>query len=209
MICRYDGPEAEMTRRKKTSLTLLEEIRACRVCADGLPHEPRPVLSFGSRARVALIGQAPGAVVHKSGVPWDDASGETLREWMGIDRERFYDPDTIAIVPMGFCFPGHGKSGDLPPRPECAPLWHERILAGLEIELTLLLGQYAQARYLGDRRAKTLTETVRQWRKYGTSVLPLPHPSPRNRPWMAKNPWFRDELIPVLRRRLKRVGARG
>lgn len=194
---------------RRASLALLNEIKACRVCADKLPHEPRPVLSFGPRARVALIGQAPGASVHKSGVPWDDPSGETLRDWMAIDRDRFYDPDVIAIVPMGFCFPGHGKSGDLPPRIECAPLWHERIFEQLDVDLTLLVGQYAQAQYLGDRRARTLTETVKNWRDFGSSVLPLPHPSPRNRPWLAKNPWFMKEVVPVLRRRLGRVGARG
>jgi len=187
---------------------LIEEIRACRACEDVLPHEPRPVVSFGSGARVALIGQAPGAVVHASGVPWDDASGRTLREWMGIDRERFYDADAIAIVPMGFCFPGHGKSGDLPPRPECEPLWHARIFAHLDVDLTLLVGRFAQARYLGERRGRTLTETVRQWRIYGRHVLPLPHPSPRNRPWLAKNPWFAREVIPVLRRRLGRLDLR-
>jgi uracil-DNA glycosylase len=190
------------------ALRLLEEIRACKVCAAVLPNEPRPILSFGPDAAVVIIGQAPGARVHASGIPWADASGDTLREWMGIDRERFYDPNLVAIVPMGFCYPGAGKSGDLPPRPECAPLWHDRILEQLDVKLTLLIGQYAQARYLGDRRGATLTETVRQWRKYGTSTLALPHPSPRNRPWLARNPWFHEEIIPVLRRRLGRIGVR-
>lgn len=194
-----------MARRR---LPLIEEIRACRVCADSLPHEPRPVLAFARGARVAVIGQAPGAVVHRTGVPWDDASGATLRDWMAIERGHFYDPERVAIVPMGFCFPGRGRSGDAPPRPECAPLWHDRILAELDVELTLLIGRYAQARYLGDRRRGTLTETVRAWRSYGTGVLPLPHPSPRNRPWLARNPWFEREVVPVLRRRLTRAGVR-
>ncbi len=190
------------------ALKLLEEARACRACAPQLPHEPRPVLSFAAGARVALIGQAPGAKVHASGIPWHDASGETLRDWMGITSERFYDPSVIAIVPMGFCYPGKARCGDAPPRPECAPLWHERILEVLDVELTLLVGSYAQARYLGDTRKKTLTDTVRAWRDYGPQVLPLPHPSPRNRPWLAKNPWFEREVVPVLRRRLGRLGAR-
>lgn len=193
---------------ERSALPLLREIRGCRVCADALPHEPRPVLSFGPNARLVIIGQAPGSRVHASGVPWDDASGDTLRQWMGVERETFYDPDVVAIVPMGFCYPGSGRSGDLPPRPECAPTWHPRILEQLDVGLTLLLGQYAHARYLGDRRARNLTETVRQWRTYGTDVLPLPHPSPRNNRWHAKNPWFSREVVPVLRRRLTRLGVR-
>lgn len=192
----------------RATLPLLDEIRGCRLCADALPHEPRPVLSFGPRARVVIIGQAPGSRVHASGVPWDDPSGDTLRQWMGIDRDTFYDPNLVAIVPMGFCYPGAGRSGDLPPRPECAPTWHPRILEQLDVRLTLLLGQYAQARYLGDRRGRSLTETVRQWRTYGTNTLPLPHPSPRNNRWHAKNPWFSGEVLPVLRRRLTRAGLR-
>lgn len=177
------------------------------MCSAALPHGPRPVVSFGKGARVAIIGQAPGSRVHASGVPWDDPSGETLREWMGVDGETFYDPELVAIVPMGFCYPGTGKSGDLPPRPECAPLWHERILEHLDVQLTLL-GRYAQGRYLGERQGKNLTETVKQWRSYETSMLPLPHPSPRNRRWLARNPWFAKEVLPVLRRRLRRAGVR-
>lgn len=193
---------------RESALKLLQEIRGCRVCAESLPHGPRPVVSFARSARVAIIGQAPGSRVHASGIPWDDPSGETLRAWMAIDRETFYDPRAVAIVPMGFCYPGTGTSGDLPPRPECAPLWHERIFALLDVKLTLVIGQYAQARYLGDRRQKNLTETVRNWRGYGTGILPLPHPSPRNRRWLARNPWFEKEVIPVLRRRLTRARVR-
>ncbi|PRP95522.1 Uracil DNA glycosylase superfamily protein [Enhygromyxa salina] len=190
------------------ALRLLEEIRACTACAAALPHDPRPVVSFGTTARVAIIGQAPGARVHASGVPWADPSGDTLRAWMDIDHATFYDPNIVAIVPMGFCYPGAGKSGDLPPRPECAPLWHEQIFNHLDVQLTLLIGRYAQARYLGQRQGKNLTETVRQWRRYGTSILPLPHPSPRNRRWFARNLWFADEVLPVLKRRLRRLAVR-
>lgn len=195
-----------MTRVQRAN-ALLAEARACTVCAPSLPHEPRPVLAFAPSAKVAVIGQAPGAVVHASGVPWDDRSGEKLREWMAIERETFYDPKKLAIIPMGFCFPGKGRSGDLPPRPECEPLWHPKILELLDIRLTLLIGQYAQARYLGELRKKTLTETVRSWRDYDKTMLPLPHPSPRNRPWLARNPWFDKEVVPVLRRRLRAVGV--
>lgn len=193
---------------RSASLKLLDEIRGCRVCATELPHDPRPVLSFGRKASVVIIGQAPGSRVHASGVPWDDPSGDTLRTWMDVSHPTFYDPERVAIVPMGFCYPGAGKSGDLPPRPECAPQWHAAILRHLDVGLTLLIGQYAQAYYLGDRRGKNLTETVRGWRSYGTGVLPLPHPSPRNRRWLAKNPWFDRDVVPVLRRRLRRLGLR-
>lgn len=195
-----------MTR--SPSLRLLDEIRSCRLCAEHLPHPPRPVVSFSAEAAVVIIGQAPGAAVHASGIPWDDPSGDTLRHWMGLDRERFYDPAAIAIVPMGFCYPGRGRSGDRPPRPECAPQWHERVLGLLEPRLTLLVGRFAQACYLAQECGPTLTQTVQQWRRYGPAVLPLPHPSPRNRPWMAKNPWFQAEVVPVLRRRLRRLGVR-
>ncbi len=187
--------------RRKT-LALLKEIRGCTVCAASLPLGPRPVVSFEAGARVLIVGQAPGTAVHESGVPWDDPSGDTLRGWMKVSREAFYDPSTFAIVPMGFCYPGRGRSGDLPPRTECAPLWHPRILEQLDVELTLLIGTYAQKAYLGETRKRTLTDTVRAWREYDRNILPLPHPSPRNRPWLAKNPWFDKEVLPVLRRRL-------
>ncbi len=195
---------------RSAALRLLQEIRGCTTCAAVLPHGPRPIVSFSPRAAVVVIGQAPGSRVHASGVPWDDPSGDTLRAWMGIDHETFYDADKVALVPMGFCYPGKGTSGDLPPRPECAPQWHPRVFEHLEVRLTLLIGQYAQARYLGERLGKNLTETVRNWRAYGAATLPLPHPSPRNRRWLANNPWFETEVLPVLRRRLTRAGvARG
>lgn len=182
---------------------LVSEIRACTVCAESLPLGPRPVVSVHPEARLLIIGQAPGRRVHGSGVPWDDPSGVRLRQWMGIDGATFYDPRRVAIVPMGFCYPGTGKSGDLPPRPECAELWHQRILDRLgNVQLTLLLSQYAQAHYLGTRRKKTLTETVRAWRDYGPEFMPLPHPSPRNNRWLKKNPWFEVDVLPELRSRV-------
>lgn len=186
---------------------LLDEIRACRVCESELPDGPRPIVSAAPAARILLIGQAPGRRVHASGVPWDDPSGDRLREWLRVDRETFYDPARLALVPMGFCFPGSGASGDLPPRPECAPLWHGRLLAGLpEIRLTLLVGRHAQSSYLpAEERSRSLTDAVRAWRDRDSSVLALPHPSPRNNRWLVRNPWFESELLPVLRRRVGRA----
>jgi len=180
---------------------LLDEISRCRRCAAHLPHEPRPVVQAGRRARLLIVGQAPGRKVHESGIPWDDASGNRLRGWIGLTPAEFYDPHKVAIVPMGFCYPGKAKSGDAPPRPECAPLWHGRLAALLpDIRLTLLIGHYAQARYLGAARKATLGDTVRAWRDYlPRGLLPLPHPSPRNQPWLASNPWFEAEMLPVLR----------
>jgi uracil-DNA glycosylase len=196
---------------------LLADIRSCRVCRDEgggkpLPHEPRPVLRASKDARICICGQAPGTRVHKSGVPFTDPSGDRLREWMGVDSETFYDETRVAIVPMGFCFPGlDDKGGDLPPRRECAPLWRERVFAHLpNIELILLVGQYAQAWHLGKARARTLTETVRDWRTYkdgnlGRRCVPLPHPSWRNNAWLKKNPWFEAEVLPFLRKEVKRL----
>ena len=159
---------------------------------------------MGAKARILVIGQAPGTRVHESGVPWDDASGERLREWTGIDSTTFYDPEWIALMPMGFCYPGKGKSGDLPPRPECAPLWHDRILAKLPArKLTLLIGSYAQVRYLPDRRGKTLTETVKDYRAFAPTLFPLPHPSWRSTLWMRQNPWFERKVLGDLRRAVK------
>ena len=178
---------------------VVAEARACTICADSLPHGPRPVLQVASGARIVLIGQAPGRRVHESGIPWDDPSGERLRAWLDVDAATFYDPARIALIPMGFCFPGTGRSGDLPPRPECAPTWHPRLLEQLpEDRLTVLLGAYAQARYL-PARSGTLTETVRRWREHLPTVV-LPHPSPRNQRWLRTNPWFEDEVVPELRR---------
>jgi uracil-DNA glycosylase len=192
------------------SLTrLLAEIRACRICEAHLPLGPRPVLQASATSRLLIVSQAPGRKVHASGVPFDDVSGERLREWLGIDRGTFYDARRVAIVPMGFCFPGSGGGGDLPPRPECAPTWHPRLLPRLkQVQLTLAIGQYAQTGLLSASRAATLTDTVRAWRTHlARGVLPLPHPSPRNRPWVMHNLWFEQELLPVLRERVAALFA--
>lgn len=191
-----------------TSLpALLREVRACRVCESSLEAGPRPIVQVGEGAGVVIIGQAPGRRVHESGVPWDDPSGVRLREWLGLTAEQFYDPEQVALVPMGFCYPGSGTSGDLPPRPECAPLWHERLLAELpDDRLQVIIGQYAQARYLADRGA-TLTETVRRWSDYLPETVVMPHPSPRNVRWLGANPWFEAEAVPAIRARVKEVLA--
>jgi uracil-DNA glycosylase len=188
--------------RPETLEELLARVRACAACR-GLPLGPRPVIQAGRGARVALIGHAPGRLVHASGVPWDDASGERLRAWLGLPRERFYDPERVALVGMGFCYPGTGKTGDLPPRPECAPLWHDEVFSHLRPGIRkVLIGRYAQERYLGARRKPTLTATVRAWREYAP-LLVLPHPSGRNNGWLAKNPWFERETLPAMRRLLR------
>ncbi len=180
----------------------LAEVRNCTLCEAQLPLGPRPVLIANPRARLLIIGQAPGTRVHKTGIPWNDPSGDRLRQWLGLSREQFYDERRVAIVPMGLCYPGRGKSGDLPPRPECAPQWHPRIFSALpNIQLTLLIGQYAQRYYL-DRRHKNLTERVKAWREYGPERIPLVHPSPRNRHWLQTNPWFELELVPHLQQRV-------
>ena len=182
---------------------LLERARACTQCGDALPSGARPLLQAGSAASVIVIGQAPGRRAHDSGVPWDDASGERLRDWLGVSDEQFYDPDTIALMPMGFCYPGTGKSGDLPPRPECAPLWHQAMLSRLpNIKLTVLIGQYAINHYT-ERRYRTLTEAVRDFKSLLPRSIALPHPSPRNNRWLAKHPWFNDEVLPRLRKRVR------
>ena len=183
-----------------TLFRLLDDIRACTHCAKDLPCAPRPVLQTHSSARLRIIGQAPGRKVHETGIPWDDKSGDRLREWLGIAPELFYDAQKIAIIPMGFCYPGKAKSGDKPPRPECAPRWHAQLNAHLsDIKLTLLIGQYAQTHYLGNLRKTTLTDTVKAWAEYvPLGYLPLAHPSGRNQIWLKKNPWFEKELVPEL-----------
>ncbi len=180
---------------------LLKEIRACQICRTQLPHAPRPVLQASANSRILIIGQAPGSAVHESGIPWQDASGNTLRNWLGVDKGQFYDPGLFALVPMGFCYPGKGKTGDLPPRHECAPAWHARLLTLMpSVQLTLLIGKYAQDAYLKGRTEKNLTETVRRWEAYlPDKRLPLPHPSPLNFRWMSRNNWFEMQLIPELR----------
>ena len=179
---------------------LIESVLLCRICEAWLPLGPRPVIQLDPEAKILIAGQAPGRRVHDSGIPFDDPSGDRLREWMGISRETFYDPTQIAILPMGFCYPGTGKSGDLPPRPECAPAWRQRLLASLpQIELTLVIGQFAQRWHLGNR-GRNLTETVRAWQDFGPNMLPLPHPSPRNNIWLKRNPWFSETLLPSLKK---------
>ena len=186
--------------------SLLKKIRACDHCSAHLPHEPNPVIRAHRDARIIIIGQAPGTRVHKTGIPWNDPSGQLLRQWMNVDDETFYDVTKIALVPMGFCYPGKGKSGDLPPRPECAPLWHDKVFSGIKnAQLTLLTGQYSQGHYLGDKKSKTLTETVRNFRDHLPKFVTLPHPSPRNRLWLRRNPWFDEEVVPELRKQVKRA----
>ena len=190
---------------RTTFKNLLAEVRACRLCEAELPLGPNPVLRGSSTARILIIGQAPGTRVHETGIPWNDPSGERLRDWMQIDREQFYDEALIAIMPMGFCYPGKGKSGDLPPRPECAAHWHDKLLAEMPaIELTILIGKYAQNHYLGSR-GQTLAETVSRWRDHPPGLFPLPHPSPRNLRWFRNHPWFENEVLPAFRSRLEAI----
>jgi uracil-DNA glycosylase len=185
--------------------SLLEEVRACTLCEAHLPHGTRPVLQIHPQARVLIASQAPGRKVHESGVPFDDASGDRLRDWMGVTREAFYDSRQIAILPMGLCFPGTGKSGDFPPRPECVLAWRDQLLGHLRhLEVTLVVGRYAQAYHMNGKRS-SLTEKVLDWRFYWPEIVPLPHPSPRNNIWLARNPWFEKELLPMLRRRMSEI----
>lgn len=186
---------------------LLTEIRACRLCAQHLPLGPRPVLRASATAKLLIVGQAPGTRVHESGVPWNDKSGERLRDWLQVNEDLFYDQTRIAIMPMGFCYPGRAANGgDKPPRPECAPEWHPKVLPLMpDVELTVLVGSYAQKYYLGDAVRKTMTETVREWRGYLPRFLPTPHPSWRNTGWIRKNPWFETDVLPELRQRVRRL----
>lgn len=188
--------------------TLLRQVRACTLCAGELPHGPRPVLQIHPSARILIAGQAPGRRVHQTGVPFDDPSGDRLRAWLGLTRETFYDPTRVAILPMGFCYPGTGKSGDLPPRPECAPAWRPELLAQLkEVQLTLVIGQYALAYHLPNQHA-SVTEAVQGWRAGWPHTVPLPHPSPRNNRWLKRNQWFGDEVLPELKGRVAEVLGR-
>ncbi len=186
--------------------TVLREIRACRLCEAYLPLGPNPVLRASATARILVVGQAPGSKVHASGIPWNDASGERLRTWMGVDRDTFYDESRIAIVPMGFCYPGRGAGGDNPPRPECARTWHPRLIPLLKhVRLILLIGHYAQAYFLRGQRKPTLTETVQAFNDYLPDYLPTVHPSPRNQGWIKYHPWFERDLLPVLRARVREL----
>ena len=185
---------------------LLKEIKDCSICLPHLLNGVNPVLSAHNNSKIAIIGQAPGAVVHASGIPWKDKSGERLRNWLAIKESDFYDPKKLALIPMGFCYPGKGKSGDLAPRPECAPQWHDVLFAHMkELQLVILIGTYAQSYYLKENRKKTLTETVRNYAAYVPKYLPLPHPSPRNNIWLRKNEWFEVEVLPYLRERVYQV----
>jgi len=185
-------------------IDLLNKIQRCEVCKEHLPLGPRPVIQLSPFSKVVLIGQAPGRRVHETGIPWNDASGRKLREWMNVDEAIFYDPDCFSIMPMGFCYPGKGASGDLPPRPECAPLWHQQVFKIFKNELLILLvGQYAQRYYLKKNFKGSLTETVRNYKEYLPTFFPLPHPSPRNQNWVTINPWFMKETVPELQKRIQ------
>jgi uracil-DNA glycosylase len=195
-----------MTHSTLVAIKLLNNIRACTLCATHLPLGPRPVLQVDPQATILIAGQAPGSKVHESGVPFQDASGDRLREWMGVDAATFYNAKQIAILPMGFCYPGTGKSGDLPPRPECAIAWRAQLMALLvNIRLTIVIGKYAQDWHLEASQKPTLTETVRAWREYWPESLPLPHPSPRNNIWLKRNPWFQSDVVPRLRGRVRQL----
>ena len=188
----------------KTSLEILtEEARGCTLCSAHLPLGPRPVFQISETARVLIAAQAPGTAVHETGIPFNDPSGDRLRDWMGVDRDTFYDASRVAILPMGFCYPGRGKSGDLPPRPECAQTWRTPMLAALgEMPLTLVIGQYAAAWHFGKDGFKNLTERVRHWHDVSDGLFPLPHPSPRNNIWLTRNAWFESDVVPEIRARV-------
>jgi len=195
-------------KRRNSELTkLLAEIRNCTICLEYLPLGTRPVLQADPEAKILIAGQAPGRKVHETGIPFDDPSGDRLRAWMGIDRNVFYHSSKIAILPMGFCYPGTGSSGDLPPRPECADHWREKLLSRLpNLHLTLLLGSHGQKYHLGERCKRNLTETVKNWKEYRAGgIFPLPHPSPRNNIWMTRNPWFEQEVIPELKSKVRKT----
>jgi uracil-DNA glycosylase len=185
---------------------ILKEIRICEICKDHLPMGPRPVVTAHPDAKIAIIGQAPGTKVHKTGIPWDDPSGKQLRKWLNVAEEVFYNESKIALVPMGFCYPGKGKGGDLPPRPECAPQWHEALLTKMpKLQLTILIGMYSQRYYLKQKAGKTLTGTVENYRDFLPYYFPLPHPSPRNRFWLTKNTWFEREVVAILQTKVQEI----
>ena len=185
---------------------LLSDIKKCIICADKLKFGINPVLAAHPKSKIAIVGQAPGSIVHKTGIPWDDKSGERLRSWLNVEPSTFYDPEKIALIPMGFCYPGKGKSGDLPPRPECAPQWHHALFSQMNsLKLVILIGTYAQAYYLKEKRKNTLTETVKNFTEYLPEHFVLPHPSPRNNIWIKKNGWFERDLLPVLKEKTNHI----
>ncbi len=185
---------------------LLQEIRSCTICQDHLPNLPKPIIRASEQSKILIIGQAPGQKVQNSGIPWDDLSGKELRRWLGVSPEQFYDTNLFAIMPMGMCFPGVGKSGDLPPRKECAPAWHAKVLEKMpNIQLILLIGKYAQDYYLKQNTLKNLTETVRNYYLFHPHFIPLPHPSPRNKIWMKKNNWFEVDIVPTLQSTVNQI----
>ena len=189
--------------KKKSFPRLLEEIRACTICHSALPQGPRPIVQLHPKATILIAGQAPGRKVHETGIPFDDPSGNRLREWLGVNRETFYDARKVAIFPMVFCYPGTGKSGDLPPRPECAETWRAQLQATLpNLKLTLVIGQFAQAYHLKNTSHQTVTGAVKAWKEFWSEKLPLPHPSPRNNIWLKRNPWFTESVLPTLKQRV-------
>lgn len=185
---------------------LIKEIKQCALCKKFLPYAPKPILSASTGSKILIIGQAPGQKVHDSEVPWDDKSGDELRRWLGVTKEQFYNNKLFALVPMGFCYPGKGTSGDMPPRPECAPQWHAQLLSKMKnAQLILLIGQYSQKYYLKEKIKPTLTETVKAFKEFLPEYFPLVHPSPRNRIWMAKNPWFEKQVVPILQKEVDKI----
>jgi len=185
---------------------LLSEIKKCTICADKLELGANPILTAHHQSKVVIVGQAPGVIVHRTGIPWDDKSGERLRQWLSVSKSTFYNPKEIALAPMGFCYPGKGKTGDLPPRPECAPAWHDLLFSEMnKSKLVILIGAYAQAYYVKESRRKTLTDTVNNYVEYLPDFFVLPHPSPRNNIWMKKNPWFETDVLPELRNHVRTI----
>lgn len=185
-------------------LDLLNEIKKCTICLAHLENGVNPVLSASEKSKIIIIGQAPGSIVHRTGIPWNDKSGDRLRDWLGVSKDDFYNEKIFALIPMGFCYPGKGKTGDLPPRKECAPQWHNQLFKEMkDVELTLLVGSYSQNFYLN--RNESLTETVRNFEKFLPDYIPLPHPSPRNNIWLRKNPWFEESLIPILKEKIRSI----